>query len=404
MTNYQPLVNRTESIASSATESEKAQFSPETRSWLAIWGHGIHDLVYCFQRITDAAGDASQGYNTGVGVNTAAAVGKFAWYGRDKFPLLKQGAHNWHNDDSYFKTPTPTFVVDVTMVLIAIVGMVNGFVPPNSGSDFSAGANILETVYTDLELAIPDPRDWSGAAAEAYINQNSALQQRARDMETLDYRMENAIAAQAAQVQKARLTISSILFGLIAAQGIALALYAASPSAAVIWQVVTSMAAIGLVLWIESETAIASQSHADTMADIGAGYDAVAAGKPLPSSLHQMQLPNAEQTMVSSFMDLFGTMSSTTAAAAMPNIAMLASLIPRDAFAANALQMGALTPTGRASAQQPAAKRASKTDRADPRDDAIASLEATLTAVAPIGVSAAATEHTRMPRLLQPAM
>ena len=386
-------------------ESEKSLYSPETRKWLTIWGSGIHDLVYCFQRISDAAGDASQGYNTGLGVNVGAAVGKFIWYGRDKFPVLKQGADNWKNSESYFKTPTATFVVDVTMVVIAIVGMVNGFVPPDSGSDFAAGASAFETVYTDLELAIPDPRDWSGDAANTYTALNSALQQRARDMETLDQRMENAIAAQAVQIQKARLTISSILFGLIAAQGIALALYAASPSAAVIWQVVTAMAAIGLVLWIEAETAVQSQTHADTMDEIGTEYDAVAEGKPLQNSLHETVIPSSEQTVVRSFMDLFATMPGVTAATEMPNIAMLASLIPQEFFADNAFTVGTTITASTASMQRlPAAKRAPQSNSAEASNDTSASPDVTLATLAPVEVDLMAAEPTRIRGVLQPAM
>jgi len=132
---------------------------------------GIHDLAYCFSRVGGAADSGVRQDWVGLGANIGALAGKAVWYAKGQSAALKTALEATGKKI----LPTPTAIIDVTMVAVVVIDLMNGFGAPDSGSGFSSGVDKLKIVDGKLELAIPDSRDWSGSAADAYAAQNAAL-------------------------------------------------------------------------------------------------------------------------------------------------------------------------------------------------------------------------------------
>lgn len=299
----------------------KSLFPPLTWPSVHFWAAGCHDLTYCIQRLYYAHGCDVEGDDLGVGINISAAIGKFWWYARHKISPLKDGYSVWkraRENHEWLALPTETIVVDVTMDLVAFAEFLNGYEVPADGIEFSLGISKFETVDADLELAMPDSLHWAGDVADAYAAKNAALQERVRKMEELDQRMQNLIASQAAQVKQAQLTIAEVLLSLIAAQGVALLLYASGvwgPTLSVIWQVATAVAAIGLVIAVETETAAKSEQHADDMSAVEAEYADLAAGTQQPTTGYRPAITAAQETRLDGYAGTAARMSGPSGVA-----------------------------------------------------------------------------------------
>ena len=98
----------------------------------------------------------------GLGANIGALAGKAAWYAKGQNAALKAALEATGKKI----LPTPTAIIDVTTVAVVVIDLMNGFGAPDSGSGFSSGVDELKIVDGNLELAIPDSRDWSGSAAD----------------------------------------------------------------------------------------------------------------------------------------------------------------------------------------------------------------------------------------------
>lgn len=390
--------------------------SQKTKEAAAFWANGIHDLVYVVQRIEGAIGSSYQGDETGEYLNIGAAGGKLTWYGRDKFPVLGTKIKEWQQIAVGSKIlPTATFIVDITMVVIAMVDMTNGFVPPDSGTRFSSGSDKFETVYADLELAAPDPRDWDGQAAQAYADQNTALQARVQQMQDLDQQMQGLIASQAQQVEYAHTMITWILCGLIFAQGLALWLYTIPKIGAdlsLFFQASAAVAAVVLVGLIEEQTHSMSQDHADSIDKIAEQYDAVADGKSLVSPLSQPTVRQAEETRVGSFLDLVSSPSELSAFPTVPAMAALASLIPYNTFGENRAFFGVPAPPVSATAMPgraakpfgPTSPHTSPRIQTPMAREVGATAGVSTTKRAPVDVAFIGAQRTHDPSSLQPML
>lgn len=284
---------------------------------------GIHDLAYCFQRL---GGAGSAGYAedwVGLGANLGALAGKAMWYAKGQWKTLVDALAK----SGKSVLPTPTAIIDVTMVAVSIVDLFNGFGPPDKGAAFTSGVDKLSNVKLQLEAAVPDARDWDGRAAQAYADQNAALQALVETMQQLDKQMQALVANQGAEVQKAHTAISVTLLGLVVAQGIALALYIIPIVGAEIscaWQIVAAFAAGATVLAFEMFTLANSMSLGNEVNAVALQYGEVQKNATLTGSFSRIQLPEATETRVASFKAISESMTGISAFTQLPTVASLA--------------------------------------------------------------------------------
>jgi EspA/EspE family len=286
---------------------------------------GIHDLAYCFQRL---GGAGSAGYSqdwVGLGANLAAAAGKAAWYAKGQNEALKKAL------ESVGKKilPTPTAIIDVTMVVVSVVDLLNGLGPPYKGDSLSTGVEQLANVILQLEAAIPDDRDWSGDAALAYTAQTEALRALVQTMQELDKQFKALVAEQGAKVQWAHNSLSILLFALVVAQGVALLLYLIpifGPEISLLWQVVAALAAATTVVTVETLTLGTSSNVANGVDAVALEYGQVAENAIQSGTFGVIEVAGAEETRVSSFTEISRSMSGMSAFSKEPTVASLASL------------------------------------------------------------------------------
>jgi len=284
---------------------------------------GITDLAFCFQRL---GGAGSAGYAedwVGLGANLGALAGKAAGYAKGQWKTLVDAlAESGKN-----VLPTPTAIIDVTIVAISVVDLFNGFGPPDKGAAFTSGVDKLDNVKAQLEAAVPDARDWDGRAAQAYAAQNAALRALVEQMQELDKQMQALVASQGAEVQKAHTAISETQLGLVVAQGIALALYIIPIVGAEIscaWQIVAAFAAGATVLAFEMSTLANSMFLGNGVNALALQYGEVQKNAMLTGSFAKIQVAEAVETRVASFKAISESMTGTSAFATMPTVSSLA--------------------------------------------------------------------------------
>jgi uncharacterized protein YukE len=156
------------------------------------------------------------------------------------------------------------------------VDLLNGFGSPNSGSAVSTAKDKFALFTKDLDPgAIPDPRDWSGTAATAYIGQVNALKGFVDQMNQLDQTLKEKLGKQAAEVKQAHLTCTVNVAVLTAAAGIALALYLipiAGPGISQAWQIVAAFACCAAVFVVEMLTLASSMGLGNELTALGLKY------------------------------------------------------------------------------------------------------------------------------------
>ncbi|BBZ46761.1 EspA/EspE family type VII secretion system effector [Mycobacterium parmense] len=286
---------------------------------------GIHDLAYCFQRL---GGAGSAGYAedwVGLGANLGALAGKAMWYAKGQWKSLVDALAK----SGKSVLPTPTAIIDVTMVVVSVVDLFNGFGPPDKGGSFTSGVDKLDNVKLQLEAAVVDPRDWDGDAAKAYTAQLAALQALVETMKDLDKQMQALVANQGAEVQKAHTAISVTLFALVVAQGIALVLYMIPIVGAEIscaWQIVAAFAACATVLAFEMFTLANSMSLGHEINALALEYGDVQKNATLSAAFARIEVAAAQQSTFTSFTAISESMAGMSAFANMPTVSSLARM------------------------------------------------------------------------------
>ncbi|ORW54662.1 hypothetical protein AWC20_19410 [Mycobacterium parmense] len=217
----------------------------------------------------------------------------------------------------------------MTMVVVSVVDLFNGFGPPDKGGSFTSGVDKLDNVKLQLEAAVVDPRDWDGDAAKAYTAQLAALQALVETMKDLDKQMQALVANQGAEVQKAHTAISVTLFALVVAQGIALVLYMIPIVGAEIscaWQIVAAFAACATVLAFEMFTLANSMSLGHEINALALEYGDVQKNATLSAAFARIEVAAAQQSTFTSFTAISESMAGMSAFANMPTVSSLARM------------------------------------------------------------------------------
>ncbi len=299
---------------------------------------GVHDLAYCFQRGADVLGAIYVGNPLDAAANAGAAVGKFVWYGRDKLPYLKEALKNYTNlalDDNNKMLPTPTFIIDITMVLIVQVDLFNGFwFPGEVAEDFVLGISAFDNHRQALQRSEPDPDEWDGDSAAAYAAANEELILLSEKMKELDAKMQDLVEKQADAVQLAHDVIALTAMGLVFAQGVALLLYLkpppVGPQLSYWFQIVVAGAALDTVIIYEMITAEESKTNAQEANILAPDYDGVTQALQPSGTSAVIEVPRAVESTVSRFKAVTDRMSGVSA---MPDLASMASLAGEGASA-----------------------------------------------------------------------
>lgn len=283
---------------------------------------GIHDLAYCFQRLGGAGSSAYSGDWLGTGANLGAAAGKGMWYARNQAAVLRDALSKMGTK----VLPTPTAIIDAAMVAISMVDLLNGFGPPDRGAALTNGLQKFEITSLHLSAANPDGRDWSGDSSKAYADANVALQDLVEKMQELDRQLQALVKQQGSAVESAHTTIAVTLFGLVVAQGIALALYltpVVGPEVSCAWQIAATFAAGATVFAQEMSTLSESIAIANAANKVALDYGEVATRALSSGTFSQIEVAGAEQTLIGS---AAAVSAAVAAESQTPSVATLAGL------------------------------------------------------------------------------
>lgn len=284
---------------------------------------GFSDLASVAKSLYGAGNAGAQEDWLNLSANAASAVGKSMWYSRNQIPAIKQAIKD--------VKPSATWIIDVAMVVIQCMDFFNGFLTPDEGGAFDSGSQDFALVYQSLQLAIPDERDWSGGAEEAYAAANAELMVLAATVRDLDKEMQDEIAGHAATVQEAHTIIATTMAGLVLAQGTAAALYAIpgnGPLLSEAFQVGVASTAIGTVLGFETVAVMHSEEVAHHVKSKAREYRAVAAAAQAVAQ--QSRITDASESTAGqstnsvSFEGISDSMSGEPATFGRPTVAALA--------------------------------------------------------------------------------
>lgn len=216
------------------------------------WLNGASDLITVTKSF-QTGGSAIQNKDWAtLGASAGTIVGKGLIYASKQWTKLVDVLKT----DAVKKAlPTPTAIVDAAALAVTLVDFLNGFGSPNSGSAVSTAAKDLDLFVTSLDPGcVPDPRDWAGPAAAAYIAQNADLKRYTQDLKLLDDKLKNFIAEQAGNTKEAHMCCAVNVAVLTAAAGVALLLYlipVTGPAWSQAWQIIAAFACCAAVLVVE---------------------------------------------------------------------------------------------------------------------------------------------------------
>ncbi len=229
------------------------------------WLNGATDLATCVKSFGSGVTAASNQDWANLGASAATILGKGMIYAGKQNAVLAKAL----KDSGTKVLPTPTAIVDAAALAVSIVDLLNGFGSPNSGSAVSTAKDKFALFTKGLDPgAIPDPRDWSGTAATAYIGQVNALKGFVDQMNQLDQTLKEKLGKQAAEVKQAHLTCTVNVAVLTAAAGIALAMYlipVAGPGISQAWQIIAAFACCAAVFVVEMLTLSSSMGLANEL-------------------------------------------------------------------------------------------------------------------------------------------
>jgi hypothetical protein len=277
-------------------------------------------MAYIVSRLGGTASSGVQGDVVGVLANIGGGLGKAVWYAKDKFPKLETALK------AKGPTPTPTAIIDVAMIAITIIDQLNGQLPPNQGGEFNTGRLEFELVESKLETAAPERGKWEGDAAEAYAARNAELLLLAQKMRDLDKRIEAILKTHALKVKAAHDCCSMTMLVLVAAQAIAMILWAApaaGPEASVIFQFITVAAAGAVVMGYELGALDSAITQATKLNGLAMDYGHVGRQARRSAVFKTIEVASAEKSYAPSFDDITVDKSGTSSSSGMPTISSL---------------------------------------------------------------------------------
>ena len=96
-------------------------------------GVGVHDLGYVIQRLQAAVGAAINGDWMTFSMNIVGIFGKFVWSFKGKIKGVSE-AQKAAKDN---KDLPMTMIIDLTMLVISLTDIFNGFLSPSNGANFT---------------------------------------------------------------------------------------------------------------------------------------------------------------------------------------------------------------------------------------------------------------------------
>lgn len=290
------------------------------------WLNGASDLMTVVKSFY-SGGSAVQNQDWAtLGASAGTIVGKGLIYASKQSTTLA----NALKTSGTKMLPTPTAIVDAAAIALLVVDFLNGFGTPNSGSAVSTASDKLDLFITDLDPGcIPDARDWSGAAATAYIAQVTTLKGYAETMKEYDKTLKGHLKSQADKVSEAHMCITVNVAVLTAAAGVALALYLipiVGPEVSLAWQIIAAFACCMAVFALEMLTLSNSMSLSHEVAALAQKY--VTLGKDVETKLAGTfgKIQGKVATETSSYRSNFqGVSDSLKSFSAAPTISSLAA-------------------------------------------------------------------------------
>ncbi len=283
----------------------------------------VTDLGYLFSRIPSSVNSGVGHDWVGLGANIGAVAGKAVASYAKQTGALKTALETVGKK----VLPTPTAIIDVTMVAVTVVDLLNGFGAPDAGAGFAGGIDKLKAVDSKVELALPDSRDWSGAAADAYVAQVVTLRALLVELQNLDKQMQTLVADQGARVKQAHQTLAVLGLALIACQGAAMLMYlipVVGPEVSFLFQVAVALAATTTVVVQETLVIGESGNTSSAIGTVAAGYVALGKRAELGGAFGVIEVAGAQEAKVGSFTAISDGLSRFSA---MPTVASLAAKV-----------------------------------------------------------------------------
>lgn len=290
--------------------------------------NGASDLL-TIVRSVGGAGTAAQNQDwASLGVNLGTIAGKAGVYASKQWETLGEVLRKPEN----MIAGSPTAILDLTGLAILAVDLAGGFGTPQSGQDVPTALDKFALYANTLsQSCIPDPRDWSGDAANAYTEQVNALVNYTATMQAYDEELQALLFKQGDAVRQAHLAISITFAALTAATGVALFLYLVKPPpwgkvASMTFQVSTAIAAIGAVAGFEMRTADESFETSSLTTALAEKY--LALGQEIEQKMAGSygQIGGAQAKETSSYASDFQSISGGVSSyAAPPNVSSLAA-------------------------------------------------------------------------------
>lgn len=291
------------------------------------WLNGASDLMTVVKSVY-TGGSSIQNQDWGsLGAAAGTIVGKGLIYASKQNAVLA----NALKTSGTKMLPTPTAIVDAAAIALLVVDFLNGFGTPQKGAAVTTAADKFDLYGNTLtSTCIPDPRDWSGPAADAYTAQVKQLKSFLATMNEYDKTLQGHVESQAAEIKRAHMNITVNVAVLTAAAGIALALYLipiVGPEVSLAWQILAAFACCMAVFVIEMLTLANSMSISGELTTLATQY--VALGKEIETKMAGTfgQIRGKVGTETSSNLSEFMSVSSGISAFnAPPSVSSLAAV------------------------------------------------------------------------------
>jgi hypothetical protein len=125
---------------------------------------------------------------------------------------------------------TPARILEKAGSVVALLQLTAGLGKPVIGSEYDAGAELLDAAVILMQSAIADSSSWSGSAADSYNSCIRELIQDTRDMAASDLKVRPTVETEADHVKNVRITLYSLIAGCAAAIPVAWAIQSSGPT------------------------------------------------------------------------------------------------------------------------------------------------------------------------------
>ncbi|MBY0442262.1 MAG: hypothetical protein K2Q25_09035, partial [Mycobacteriaceae bacterium] len=209
---------------------------------------------------------------------------------RDVSGLAKPGSAQ--GIGQHFASPLFLLQLAINIVEWAIVPFF-GFEIPDEGHSLDRSKDNFSAAYAALDLAMPDPGQWSGSAANAYTADTEILQDLADQAgidgmltrllgSSIDTELQGIIERQAREVQLMRMALAIIVAGLtFSCIPIALAMEACAPRSSLTFQIMMFIAGVSAALGVVITLAVWTSDNARDLRRVAGKYRELIAQVPL---------------------------------------------------------------------------------------------------------------------------